>query len=78
MAPMISLQINPELVKELDEIQEKLEYSSRSETLRECILYFIQEHQEDLPTMKGHKIAVIIVVHLILLNFISFIGNFTP
>ncbi len=63
MAPMISLQISPELVNKLDEVQEKLEYSSRSETLRECILYFIQEHQEDLPSIKGHKIAVIIVVH---------------
>ena len=60
---MISLQISPELVNKLDEVQEKLEYSSRSETLRECILYFIQEHQEDLPSIKGHKIAVIIVVH---------------
>ena len=60
---MISLQISPELVEKLDEVQEKLEYSSRSETLRECILYFIQEHQEDLPSIKGHKIAVIIVVH---------------
>jgi len=62
MAPMISLQINTELVKKLDEIQEKLEYSSRSETLRESVLYFIQEHQDDLP-LTGHKIAVIIVVH---------------
>ena len=43
--PMISLQINQELVKKIDEVQEKLEYSSRSETLRESILYFIQEHQ---------------------------------
>ncbi len=62
MSPMISLQINPELVKKLDEVQEKLEYSSRSETLRESILYFIQEHQDSLP-LTGHKIAVIIVVH---------------
>ena len=63
MSPMISLQMSPGLVKKLDEVQEKLEYSSRSETLRECILYFIQEHQEELPSIKGHKIAVIIVVH---------------
>ena len=62
MAPMISLQISQDLIKKLDEIQEKLEYSSRSETLRESVLYFIQEHQEELP-IKGHKIAVIIVVH---------------
>ena len=64
MAPMISLQISEDLIKKLDEIQEKLDYSSRSETLRECILYFIQdqEQQQTLP-IKGHKIAVIIVVH---------------
>jgi metal-responsive CopG/Arc/MetJ family transcriptional regulator len=62
MAPMISLQISQDLIKKLDEIQEKLEYSSRSETLRESVLYFIQEHQDDLP-LTGHKIAVIIVVH---------------
>jgi len=61
---MISLQISQDLIKKLDEIQEKLEYSSRSETLRECVLYFIQdqEQQETLP-IKGHKIAVIVVVH---------------
>ena len=59
---MISLQISEDLIKKLDEIQEKLEYSSRSETLRESVLYFIQEHQDDLP-LTGHKIAVIIVVH---------------
>ncbi len=62
MAPMISLQISQDLIKKLDEIQEKLEYSSRSETLRESVLYFIQEHQDSLP-ITGHKIAVIIVVH---------------
>ena len=60
--PMISLQISAKLVKKLDEVQEKLEYSSRSETLRESVLYFIQEHQDSLP-LTGHKIAVIIVVH---------------
>ena len=59
---MISLQVSPEMVKKLDEIQEKLEYSSRSETLRESVLFFIQEHQDELP-ITGHKIAVIIVVH---------------
>jgi len=62
MAPMISLQISQDLIKKLDEIQEKLEYSSRSETLRESVLFFIQEHQDELP-ITGHKIAVIIVVH---------------
>jgi len=62
--PMISLQISEDLIKKLDELQEKLDYSSRSETLRESVLYFIQEQeqQESLP-IKGHKIAVIIVVH---------------
>ena len=60
--PMISLQISTELVNKLDEVQKKLEYSSRSETLRESVLYFIQEHQDSLP-ITGHKIAVIIVVH---------------
>lgn len=59
---MISLQISQDLIKKLDEIQEKLEYSSRSETLRESVLFFIQEHQDSLPII-GHKIAVIVVVH---------------
>jgi len=60
--PMISLQISQDLINKLDEIQEKLEYSSRSETLRESVLFFIQEHQDSLPII-GHKIAVIVVVH---------------
>ena len=60
--PMISLQIPKALQEELDAVQEKLGFSSRSETLRESINLFIRENLKISPT-KGHKIANISVVH---------------
>ena len=57
---MVSLQISQKMQEELDQMQEKLEYSSRSEVLRESIKYFIQKHQKEEPT-EGIKIASLIL-----------------
>lgn len=59
---MISLQISSELQNNLDQIQTKLGYSSRSECLREMILEFIRNHTEELPVAR-HQIAIITVHH---------------
>ncbi|MCF2141699.1 MAG: hypothetical protein K9W44_16730 [Candidatus Lokiarchaeota archaeon] len=56
--PMISLQVSAELQKNLDIIQEKLGFSSRSELLRSIILEFLSSHTKDLPIL-GHQIAVV-------------------
>lgn len=56
--PMISLQISQKMQDELDQIQEKLGYASRSEILRESIKYFIQKNNREEPT-EGVKIATI-------------------
>ncbi len=55
---MISLQISKEMQDELDKVQQKLGYSSRSEALRESISLFIQTNQREDPT-EGIKIASI-------------------
>ncbi len=57
---MISLQVSSELQKNLDHVQEKLGYSSRSELLREMILEYIRDHTKDLPAI-SHQLAVITV-----------------
>lgn len=55
---MVSLQISKEMQEELDLIQHKLGFSSRSETLRESIKYYMQMNQREEPT-EGIKIATI-------------------
>ena len=59
---MISLQISEKMQQEIDKIQEKLGFSSRSETLRESIKSFIQNQLREEPT-EGYKIATITIYH---------------
>ena len=59
---MISLQVTKELVDEFDKIRKDLGFSSRSEALRESILFFIKENQTK-TVQTGHKIASITVQH---------------
>jgi len=60
--PMISLQVNQELMDEFDKVWEKMNISSRSEALRKSILTFIDTHKEEAP-VEGRKVAVITVHH---------------
>ena len=60
--PMISLQISQELMEEFDSIQRRLGFSSRSEALRESIIFFIQQNQHELPS-EIFRIANIVVHH---------------
>jgi len=60
--PMISLQVSQELMDQFDAVWSKLAFPSRSEALRESILYFIQHHQESIP-LEGHRVAIITMQH---------------
>lgn len=60
--PMISLQVNAELIEELDGIQKQLEITSRSEILRMAINNLIRENQKDAPS-ESHRIASITIHH---------------
>ena len=59
---MISLQISDKMQEEIDKIQNILGFSSRSETLRESITFFIQNQQRQKPT-EGYKLATITIYH---------------
>ena len=59
---MISLQVSQELMDEFDAVWSKLQFPSRSEALRESILFFIQHHQESMP-LEGHRVAIITMQH---------------
>lgn len=60
--PMISLQISQELMEKFDNIQRELNFSSRSEALREAILAFLQQNNDKIDH-SGHNIATITVTH---------------
>jgi len=59
---MISLKVDDNLIEEFDKIHQKLGFSSRSEALRESILLFIKNHQEEME-VEGHKIANVVVYY---------------
>jgi len=59
---MISLQISQDLMEKFDNIQRELNFSSRSEALREAILAFLQHHSDKVDH-SGHNIATITVTH---------------
>ncbi|UYP47738.1 Nickel-responsive regulator [Candidatus Lokiarchaeum ossiferum] len=60
--PMISLQVNAQLINELDGIQKQLGVTSRSEILRMAINNLIRENQKEAPS-ESHRIACITVHH---------------
>lgn len=60
--PMVSMQVDDELMEEFDQLQKNLGYTSRSEALRQSILSFIQKNQSSLPA-KEHRVATITVHH---------------
>ncbi len=60
--PMISLQVNSQLIEELDGIQKELGFTSRSEILRVAINNLIRENQKEAPS-ESHRIASITIHH---------------
>ncbi|MHA1520687.1 MAG: CopG family ribbon-helix-helix protein [Promethearchaeota archaeon] len=58
---MISLQISKDLQDDLDQIQDKGNYASRSECLRGMIVEYIRNHTEQLSDK--HRIALLTVHH---------------
>ncbi|MHA1730111.1 MAG: ribbon-helix-helix protein, CopG family [Promethearchaeota archaeon] len=62
MAPMVSLQLSEEILKEFDVIQHESGYLSRSEALRDAILRFIGLYKSRRE-VKGIRKAVISVIY---------------
>ncbi|MHA1339669.1 MAG: CopG family ribbon-helix-helix protein [Promethearchaeota archaeon] len=58
--PMVSLQLSDELLKEFTHIQQRAGFLSRSEALREAIIYFI-EKWKNIESFEG-LIRVIMIV----------------
>ncbi|MFX1340681.1 MAG: CopG family ribbon-helix-helix protein [Promethearchaeota archaeon] len=60
--PIISLQINDNLLEKFEKIRVLSGFNSKSEALREAIMNFI-ENQEKFENMEGYKIMTISLVY---------------
>ena len=60
--PIISLQINNDLLERFEKIRNLSGFNSKSEALREAILNFI-ENQEKFENLEGYKIMTINLVY---------------
>ena len=60
--PIISISLNDEILKELDELQAIMGFTGRSEIIRAGIRAFVQEEKQKRE-LKGKRSGVLIVVH---------------
>lgn len=60
--PIISISLNDEILKELDELQGIMGFTGRSEIIRAGIRAFVQEEKQKRE-LKGKHNGVLIVVH---------------
>jgi len=61
--PVVSISLNGEILRELDELQDSMGFTGRSEIIRAGIRSFVQEEKQKRD-LKGRQSAVLIVVHL--------------
>jgi len=61
--PVVSISLNGEMLRELDELQDSMGFTGRSEIIRAGIRSFVQEEKQKRD-LKGRQSAVLIVVHL--------------
>ncbi len=59
--PIISLQVNDDLLERFEKVRRKSGFSSKSEALRGAIIDFITKHQE-FDDLEGYKL---IIIHLV-------------
>lgn len=62
MAKIISISLNEELLKEIDDIQKSVGFSGRSETIRSGIRLLLDDLKEK-EKLKGHAECVLILAH---------------
>ena len=62
MPDIISISVNDEILRELDDLQKSLGFSGRSETIRAAVRLMSAE-QKDRAKLKGQCDAVLLVIH---------------
>ena len=62
MTQIISMSLDEKTLKEVDALQHELGFSGRSETLRQCIRLFSNDHQQS-KKLRGEIDGVLLVVH---------------
>lgn len=62
MAEIISMSMDEETLHNLDTLQKELEFSSRSETIRQCIRLFTSEHKQS-QKLTGEINGIVLVAH---------------
>jgi len=60
--PIISLQVNDDLLERFEIVRRKSGFSSKSEALRGAIVHFINKHQK-FDDLEGYKIMVLHLVY---------------
>jgi len=60
--PIVSLSFPDKMLKEMDELEEALEFSGRSELVRAAIRLLLQDFK-DKKAMSGAGSAVVVVTH---------------
>lgn len=60
--PIVSISINDKLLSELDELQDKMGYSGRSEAVRAGVRMLLQDARED-ERLRGILTGVLLVIH---------------
>jgi len=60
--PIISLQVNDDLLDRFEKVRRKSGFSSKSEALRGAIVHFISKHQK-FDDLEGYKIMVLHLVY---------------
>ncbi len=60
--PIVSISLNPEILSELDKLQNSMGFSGRSEAIRAGIRTFVSEEKQK-SELEGNIHAILLVVH---------------
>ena len=72
--PIISLQIDDDLLTRFNEVKDKRGYASKSKALRDSIIEFI-ENYEKFEGLKGYKIMTINLIYPIEVGLLSIVSD---
>jgi len=72
--PIISLQIDEDLLTRFNEVKDKRGYASKSKALRDSIIEFI-ENYEKFEDLKGYKIMTINLIYPIEAGLLSVVSD---
>ncbi|NIP62553.1 MAG: ribbon-helix-helix protein, CopG family [Nitrosopumilaceae archaeon] len=60
--PIVSISLNPEILKELDRLQKRMGFTGRSEAIRAGIRSFVSDEKQN-EELAGNVHAILLVVH---------------